>query len=53
MRILFTVSLIWFAMILSHAQAEASSMTVIMGPIEGTRDPAFSSNDPDTAFARA
>ncbi|MEO0561038.1 MAG: ABC transporter substrate-binding protein [Chloroflexota bacterium] len=28
------------------------TLTVMMTPIEGTLDPAFSSNDPDTAFAR-
>jgi peptide/nickel transport system substrate-binding protein len=52
MHRILTVSLIWFSIVLSFAQTE-SSMTVIMGPIEGTLDPAFSSNDPDTAFARA
>jgi peptide/nickel transport system substrate-binding protein len=35
------------------AQSEGTTLVVVMSSIEGTLDPAFNSNDPDTAFSRA
>jgi len=44
-----------FALLLVFAvpAQDTATLTVMMSPIEGTLDPAFNSNDPDTAFSRA
>lgn len=49
--VFFAITLI-FALPLAAQPAE-TTLTVMMSPIEGTLDPAFNSNDPDTAFSRA
>jgi len=50
--LIFTTLTLIFALPIV-AQPNQTTLTVMMSPIEGTLDPAFNSNDPDTAFSRA
>jgi peptide/nickel transport system substrate-binding protein len=49
----FILLLLILALPFAAQPTTETTLTVMMSPIEGTLDPAFNSNDPDTAFSRA